>query len=234
MSQIAYLAPIDWNIVKLVVFDVDGTLYSQRKLRILMARDLLFNAICKRDLDIISVLKTYRKLREILGDKEVSDFEPILLDETAKSLKIPIEKVQSIIFEWIELRPLPYLMDCMYPKLPQLFNGLRRSDKAIGILSDYPAIAKLNALGLVADFVMSASDQNVRIMKPNPRGLEALIKDAYVNIDETILIGDRIERDGLVARRLGIRVLIRSNSKINGWQTFRRYDDILFSSLYKD
>ena len=34
-------AELDWRAVKLVVFDVDGTLYRQRTLRLLMLRDRL-------------------------------------------------------------------------------------------------------------------------------------------------------------------------------------------------
>lgn len=35
--------PLDWDRLHLVVFDVDGTLYRQRPLRLRMARDLLFH-----------------------------------------------------------------------------------------------------------------------------------------------------------------------------------------------
>jgi len=39
------LQPIDWSEIKLVVFDVDGTLYDQHALRMQMVRDMLLNAI---------------------------------------------------------------------------------------------------------------------------------------------------------------------------------------------
>ena len=40
MTQSSRQAWIDWDGVRLVVFDVDGTLYRQRPLRMKIARDL--------------------------------------------------------------------------------------------------------------------------------------------------------------------------------------------------
>lgn len=67
---------------------------------------------------------------------------------------------------------------CRYPSLPEFFAGLRRKGKVIGILSDYPATAKLEGLGLAADHVVSAGDKGIGLLKPHPRGLEALIAAA--------------------------------------------------------
>ena len=39
LSQI--FAASDWDTIRLVVFDIDGTLYRQRPLRLRMARDIL-------------------------------------------------------------------------------------------------------------------------------------------------------------------------------------------------
>jgi len=104
---------------------------------------------------------------------------------------------------------------------------LRREGKLIGVLSDYPVKAKLAALGLTADYSISAAE--VGYLKPHPRSLERLIDAAKVEARSTLLIGDRADRDGLVARRVGAWALIRSSSSIEGWQTFGRFDDPLFA-----
>jgi HAD superfamily hydrolase (TIGR01549 family) len=106
---------------------------------------------------------------------------------------------------------------------------LRRSGKSIGILSDYPAEAKLEALGLTANYVVFAGDEDIGLLKPHPRGLESLIAAAGVKPHQTMVIGDRVDRDGLVARRAGAQALIRSSKPIEGWQTFARFDEALFS-----
>ena len=221
--------PLDWNNVHLVVFDVDGTLYRQRPLRLKMARDILLHTLLKRDPNVIAVLSRYRRIRERLGDEETVDFERALIAQTAAATANTPDSVRAIVSEWIDQRPLKYLAACRYPGLPQLFAGLRRSGKSIGILSDYPAKAKLEALGLTAHHVVFAGDEGVGLLKPHPRGLEYLITTAGVKPHQTVVIGDRADRDGLVARRAGAQALIRSSKPIEGWQTFARFDEALFS-----
>ena len=141
----------DWDDIDLVVFDVDGTLYRQRSLRLRMARDMLLYTLIKRDLKVIAVVRQYRRIRERLADEQVVDFERVLIAKTAKATSNSPERVHAIVSEWIELRPLPYFAGCRYPGVPQLFAGLRRKGKSIGILSDYPVEAKLEALELTAN-----------------------------------------------------------------------------------
>ena len=163
--------PSDWGSIRLVVFDVDGTLYRQRPLRLRMARDLFLYALLKRDLNVIKVLAKYRRIRERLADEQVVGFEHLSVAETAGKTANSPDAVRAIVSEWVERRPLSYLAGCLYPGLPQLFTGLRRKGKSIGILSDYPAKAKLVAMGLTANFYVSASDAGVQLLKPHPRGL---------------------------------------------------------------
>ena len=223
--------PLDWDNVHLVVFDVDGTLYRQRPLRLKMARDILLHTLLKRDLNVIAVLAKYRRIRERLGDEEAIDFETTLIAQTATATANSPDRVRTIVSEWVERRPLGYLAACRYPGLPQLFAGLRRRGKSIGILSDYPAEAKLEALGLTAHHIVFAGDEGIGLLKPHPRGLASLITAAGVEPHQTVVIGDRVDRDGLVARRAGAQALIRSSKPIEGWQTFARFDDALFSPL---
>ena len=223
--------PLDWDNVHLVVFDVDGTLYRQRPLRLKMARDILLHTLLKRDLNVIAVLAKYRRIRERLGDEEAIDFETTLIAQTATATANSPDRVRTIVSEWVERRPLGYLAACRYPGLPQLFAGLRRRGKSIGILSDYPATAKLKALDLSAHYVVFAGDEGIGLLKPHPRGLASLITAAGVEPHQTVVIGDRVDRDGLVARRAGAQALIRSSKPIEGWQTFARFDDALFSPL---
>lgn len=221
----------DWQGIRLVAFDVDGTLYRQRPLRLHMAADLLADALRERSLVTLRVLSRYRRIRERLGHAEVAGFEPTLLAETAAASKVPEGLVRSTVAEWIDRRPLAHLARCRYAGLVELFAALRRRGKSIGILSDYPARAKLQALGLAADHVVSAGDEGVGILKPHPRGLLALIERAGATPSTTVLIGDRTDRDGLAAERAGARALIRSTRPIDGWQTFASYEAAPFLPL---
>src|SRR6266436_3863956 len=106
--------PADWRDIRLVVFDVDGTLYSQRLLRLRMARDMVLYSVTKRDLSAIGVVSTYRRIRERLGAEEVVDFDRVLIAETAKATSMSPERVQTIVSEWIETRPLRYFRSCLF------------------------------------------------------------------------------------------------------------------------
>jgi putative hydrolase of the HAD superfamily len=220
---------LNWNPVKLVVFDVDGTLYDQKRLRLKMARDLLLNALGSFSARSVRVLSAYRKLREHMGEQEVHDFDRLLLAQTAAQCGVAVDTVAVIVAEWMERRPLPYLPACRFDGLEQLFGRLRAAGKTIGILSDYPAQAKMDAFGLAADIIVCAGDAAVGVLKPHPRGLQHVMELAGVDAGATVMIGDRAERDGDAARRAGAHALIKSSQPIDGWHTFASYHDPIFS-----
>lgn len=220
------LTEVDWRDIRLVAFDVDGTLYSQRQLRPRMARDMILYSLRRWDLTAISVVSTYRRERERLGAEEVADFDRILIAETAKTTSVSPERVQEIVSEWIETRPLQYLRSCLFSGVPELFAGLKRSGKKIGIFSDYAAAEKLAAMGLEADHMVAACD--VGLLKPHPIGLQSLMASGGVTAGETLFIGDRADRDGLSGKRAGVKTLIKSSKPIDGFQTFATFHDLLF------
>lgn len=224
---------IAWDQVDLVVFDVDGTLYDQRKLRLTMLIQLLKHAAFKFDLSIFPIIKHYREIRETMGDQEEIDFESKLVRKTSEITGQPESSVVAVINDWIETRPLPYLAKAKYAGLDALFSGIKHQGKQLGILSDYKATEKVKALGLFADYIVSAQDVEVNILKPHPKGLEVIAKQANVALDRIILIGDRDERDGEAARRAGTHYLIKQKSAnkpvpINGFTT---YTDAVFAGL---
>ena len=225
------LTAADWENVRLVAFDVDGTLYRQRRLRLQMVFELLLHALRERDFLTPRVLHHYRRVRDRLGEEEAVDFMYPLLTETASACGTSEDQVRSIAAEWIERRPLRHLIRCRYSGLAELFAALRRKGMSIGVLSDHAATAKLRALELEVDHVVCAEDEGIGMLKPNPKGLLALIGAADATPETTVLIGDRPDRDGLAARRIGARALIRSSRPIDGWQTFRSFDDALFLSI---
>jgi putative hydrolase of the HAD superfamily len=222
---------LSWDEIRLVVFDVDGTLYDQHGLRIRMLREMLLAAIQRHDVAFIKILRVYRRTREQLGDSLHEDFERELLSRTAAIVGCGEDEVRATVGEWIERRPLRHLIRYRYPGLPELFRGLRRQGKKIGIYSDYPAHQKLEAMRLDADLIVCATDEDVRVLKPHARGLHVLMSRAAMNPAETIMIGDRPERDGLAARAANVRALILSRKAKDGWQTFARYDHPLFSAI---
>lgn len=218
-----------WNAIELVVFDVDGTLYAQRPLRIRMLGALFLHTLTSGSLETIKVLKHFRQIREELGNEGTQNFESTLLERTSRITGSPPEKVAQIVQEWIEIRPLAYLKACRYPGVTQVFQSLRSRGIKIGVFSDYPASQKLKTMDLEADFVVSAEDKAVGVLKPNPRGLMVLMERAQIPPSKTLMIGDRIDRDGEAAQRAGTLSLIRCSKSIPGWACFQSYEQGPFS-----
>jgi phosphoglycolate phosphatase len=222
---------VDWSQVHLVVFDVDGTLYSQPRLRRTMLRQLLLHAARSRSLQTLQVLRTFRRVREQLGNEQASGFAQLQYERTAQMRGLKAAQVKAIAEEWIEQRPLPSLLACRYPGLSRLFAALRANGKRIAVFSDYPASAKLQALGLQADDVACATDRDVGKLKPDPSGLQRLLARHGTAPSAALMIGDRADRDGAAASRLGVPVLLRSETPVQGYRTFRSYDGPEFQGL---
>ena len=217
---------LDLNSCDLVVFDVDGTLYDQSKLRRKMGRMLLANCLTKGGFSTIQILRSYRKWREDLADGEVEAFEGVLTKRLADRYKRSEADISQLVSSWMEVKPLPFLRECRFPGVEAVFARIRQAGKRIGILSDYPAHDKLAALGLEADVIVSARDEEVDILKPNPRGLLRIMALAGADAGATVMVGDRAERDGEIGRRAGVRTLLLNDEPLPGWTCFKAYSEI--------
>jgi len=222
---------IDWKDIDLVVFDVDGTLYDQRRLRRAMLGQLLAHAWRSRSLDTLQTLRTFRHVREALGEEPGADFLRLQYARTAGRHGKSEDEVRRLATEWLEQRPLPSLAACRYPHLQELFAGLQAAGKRIAVFSDYPALDKVKALGLWADWVVCATDPDVARLKPDPTGLRAILRQSGVAPERALMIGDRFDRDGAVAQRAGVRSLIRSRKPHPQFATFGSYADPVFQPM---
>ena len=222
---------LDWATIDLVVFDVDGTLYNQRKLQLGMLRQLLGHAWQTRSLDTLLTLRTFRRVREALGEQAGADFMTLQYAQTASRHGKTPAAVRALTDEWMEQRPLPLLAACRYAHVAEVFAGLRAAGKRVAAFSDYPAAAKLAALGLRADVFVCATDPGIARLKPDPAGLLAILKQTGVAPERALMIGDRFDRDAVAAARAGMRALIRSRRPHARWATFQGYDDVVFQPL---
>jgi HAD superfamily hydrolase (TIGR01549 family) len=223
-----------WSSVRLVVFDVDGTLYAQRPVRLAMARSLLLHGLTRGGWKDVKALARFRRLREEAGGRALVDFEPQLLAEAAETTGYAPERLAALAEEWLDRRPLPLLRRARYDGVDALFDALRRSRRRIAVWSDHPVRAKLAALGLDADDAAGAADRGLGRLKPDPEGLQLLMRRAGTEPSQTLMIGDRADRDGEAARRAGVRCLLRSGRPLHGWSTFARYDDPVFAPVLRD
>lgn len=199
---------MDFNKYDLYVFDVDGTLYYQNKLRLIMGKRLfmyyLLHPLKFKDLIII---KNFRSLRENAKDTNG------LFDITAKKCNVSVSRVNEVIKKWIYENPIDALIASKDDTLLAIIDKLKANGKTVAIWSDYEADDKLKALQLSTDYVYTAEQERVGELKPSPKGLKLIMSDLRVAKDKTIMIGDRMVKDGEAAKKAGCDYLILSKSK---------------------
>lgn len=200
-----YENKINWKQVKGAIFDVDGTLYDQRKLRIMMLTELCRHVLLNKNALLeIKVLSRFRKLREVLAEEEENNVSSRQLNMVADTLSISPERVADIVERWIYKKPLKYMQACRFEMVDDFFDALRKQGIKIGIFSDYPIEEKLASLRLSADAVCYSLETGIDRLKPQTAGLETIVKRLSLGKSECVLIGDRDSRDGVCARRFGM------------------------------
>ncbi|RAK69855.1 HAD family hydrolase [Hymenobacter edaphi] len=200
---------MEWQHIKAVIFDVDGTLYTQGKLRRKMLVALLSHyALRPWRLRDMLILRRFRHEREKNLAYAGPDLEADQYAWCADNRPAAIPAIREVVGRWMFEHPNRYLRGCMYPGIGEFFAVLRARRIPIGIYSDYPAHAKLAAMGLKADVVISSTDAAVNRLKPNPRGLLLMAEELGLAPEECLFIGDRPELDGECARRAHMPFLL--------------------------
>lgn len=200
--------------MKLVIFDVDGTLYNQKVLRKRMLGDLLrYYALRPLKFRELLILKSFREERELLADKKVESIERAQYEICAEKTGASVDKIRSIIDHWMFEYPLRYLGDCVFPGVHEFFQLLKKYQIHTAIYSDYEADGKMVAMGLEADKIICSTDEEINRLKPDPKGLLFLADYFKVSPEHCLFIGDRDERDGEAARNAGMPYQIIDTTK---------------------
>lgn len=206
-----------------VLFDVDGTLYHQKPLRLRMAMELLGLPFATRSIRrarrVWKIISGFRHVREELRAR-CRDNVP--LDElqylaAAKRVGVPVEEVRDVIRHWMSERPLLHLRSCIRADLPGLLTHLRERDIQLGVFSDYPAREKLVALGVDEFFSLrlAATDSEINAFKPSPEGFLRACSLFDLPPAHVLYVGDREDVDAIGAERAGMpcAILTRNSSR---------------------
>jgi HAD superfamily hydrolase (TIGR01549 family) len=191
--------------------DLDGTLYRPRGVKLAMAAELLLTG-----LPALRTLRTFRKnheaVRELdLDGTDASPFE-LQLRLTAEQLAAPRDRVERTVQSWMFERPGKWLSRFKRAELLDEIRAFRASGGRTALVSDYPARAKLEALGASALFdvvVANGEPDGPRRLKPDPEGFLKAAALLAVAPHECLVIGDREDADGEAARAaaMGFRLV---------------------------
>ncbi|WP_207425916.1 HAD family hydrolase [Pedobacter sp. SYSU D00535] len=200
---------INWEKIKVVIFDVDGTLYMQSRLRKKMLFSLLsYYSLRPWQINDLRILQHFRSEREKKAGFSGTDLENAQYQWCAERGRYPVDRIKKVVDHWMFNYPNKYLSDCIYPGTKSFFDTLRKLDLRIAIYSDYKAYDKLKAMDLQADLVVASTDSHIDRLKPDPKALLFIAGEFGVSPEECLFIGDREELDGRCAENAGMPYLI--------------------------
>jgi HAD superfamily hydrolase (TIGR01509 family) len=200
-----------------VLFDLDGTLYRQKPLRALMAAELLTLPLAgpRKAARRLTALRAYRHAQEALRSTTSAGLAAEQINVAATASGLPVEEVDALVTEWMLQRPLKYLQFCRAPGLIPVLDALAAKGLRLGVFSDYPALAKIEALGLGRRFspVLCSTDAEIAAFKPHPRGFLRACELWGLSPSDVLFVGDRPEVDAAGAAAAGMRCVIVGRSE---------------------
>jgi HAD superfamily hydrolase (TIGR01549 family) len=198
------------NQLKALIFDLDGTLYPQRPVRMAVLRRLIFSHLCHpiSGFRTFRALAAYRRSQELLRDSKFprSTLREAQLQTASLLSGFPSEFVAGCVSNWMEEQPLKILHQHLRKDLIRVLKSAKEKGIRTAVCSDYPAPRKIAALGLTDwfDLTVSAQDPEVGEFKPSPRILQFALERLGVQPWQALYIGDRSEIDGVAAKRAGV------------------------------
>ena len=194
------LNPIPAEKIRLIVFDLDGTLIDSRKDLTNSINAMLIEF--GRDPLPEEIIATYigdgagMLVRRALGDPED---EPLV--ENA---------LQHFLAHYREHKlDFTYVYDGVFESLEALRKNAGGEPRRMAVLTNKPvgpSVAICDALGLSPYMFRIYGGNSFATKKPDPEGLNALIREAHVAPGEALMIGDS-SVDILTARRAGAWVI---------------------------
>lgn len=113
---------VDWKKVKVAIFDVDGTLYTQSKLRKKMLFSLLsYYALRPWRLKEMLMLQHFRLEREKRPGDIGPDLENAQYQWCAERGNYKVADIKKVVDKWIFTYPNKYLASCTYPGTKSFF-----------------------------------------------------------------------------------------------------------------
>lgn len=217
---------IDWKDIELVIFDVDGTLYSQNRLRKIMFFKLLSHYVIRPwKYKELVILYHFRKEREKYRGYSGDNLENKQYEWCAAITNEPIVEVKRVVDWWIFTAPNQYLKSCLYKGVDQFITDLKLKGIKTAIYSDYNSKDKLLAMDIEVNIAVSSTDDHINSFKPVPKGLLYIVSELGITHQEKcVFIGDRVELDGVCAKNAGMPFILISEKAI---------DNNFYSKLYR-
>jgi phosphoglycolate phosphatase/putative hydrolase of the HAD superfamily len=222
--------------LRAVLFDLDGTLYSQPPLRILMGLELLLldaRVRLSRQERALPAIVELRRAQEHFRTNAGPSVSDAITRFVAERTHLSHARVEEISSEWLHSRPLKYLRHVRRRGVRTFLQNLRQRGIRTAVVSDYPAAQKLAALRLTElfDVALCTTEAEIDALKPSPRGLLIACERLGIPPEQAAYIGDRPEVDAAAAAAAGMASLIigapaRSGEAFFPFTSFQELDRV--------
>ena len=192
-------------ITRAVLFDLDGTLYTMRALKIRLTVELW------RDLGILRQLGPCR--RQLRGQSFASGerYYEALFGELGRRSR----RGEQAAGRWYRDRFIPcFIRQLSRHAVPRLglsalLGRLRGQGTGLAVISDYGWVAeRLRALGISPElFDLLLSTEELGALKPSPAAIQLVRQRWGLKREDVLLVGDRQDRDGESAKAAGVEYL---------------------------
>lgn len=201
---------------RLILFDFDKTLYDGRHfaLRLVLA-----------NLRHIMRAKAERAVRHTLAGQDLGSGDA-LRTALAKGLAERTGCTPAVADDWYSNTYLPSMCRVLQSYKPrpmalEVIGELLDSGVRVGVLSDYPQTReRLAAIGITDNRILCFSSETAGALKPAPRPFIEAARQASVNVDEVLVVGDRADNDGGGSKAAGMDCLLIKGKKATGLDGF--------------
>lgn len=226
--------------IKVVCFDIDGTLYPKwvtdlKLVRsffpspLLALRNQRFRKHIRREEseETVPADGPGFKLRQAtwLSNQSRNKGEGDRIEQMAKRIEKQFYTSWRKAFS--TLRP--------YSRVREAFESLRSQEIRIAALSDFPIEKKLSALGVddLVEYAICAEESGY--LKPHPAPFKMVCSAMQVKPEEVLYVGDSCKKDMYGASRIGMKTaLISPSAKSEKRKILQRnncpYADMIFSN----
>lgn len=206
--------------LKAAAFDMDGTLYPNRRL---IGKALPFFL---KNLKL--TVNFSRVRRDIRQKRPINDFYRVQDEMLAESMGISAEESHRIIREII-YNSWPKVMQNVrpYAGVGKVLEELKKRGLKLAVLSDFPVAEKLSALGLEGLWDYAETAETSGYLKPNPEPFLDLCGALGLEPAEVIYVGNHYEYDILGAKSVGMKAAYLGRSKGP-----KKAADFVFSDYY--
>jgi len=177
----------------LLIFDLDGTLIDSK-------------------LDLAQAVNATRahlgmgRLDNELVYSYVGNGAPVLIRRALgeQAAEAQVEEALEFFLEYYREHPLDFTR--LYPGVKESLDRLSAGGKRLAVLTNKPVrISRviLNGLGVLGQFFQVYGGNSFEFKKPHPVGVEALMREAGVGRDATLMVGDS-SVDVETARNAGV------------------------------